>query len=61
VILYDDGFITLKSKENVRECLNITLKEKSTVFKNANNVDTKLVIYHGEYNKNKVVGWNIYL
>jgi hypothetical protein len=47
--------------ENVRECLNITLREISTVFKNTNNVDTKLVIYHGEFNKIKVVGWNIYL
>jgi hypothetical protein len=47
--------------DNVRNCLNITLKEKSTVFRNTKDIERKLVIYHGEYNKMKVVGWNIYL
>jgi hypothetical protein len=47
--------------ENVSNCLNITLKETSTVFKNTNGFDTKLVVFQGEYSKIKVVGWNIYL
>jgi hypothetical protein len=47
--------------ENVSNCLNITLKETSTIFKNTNNIDMRLIIYQGEYKKIKVVGWNIYL
>jgi hypothetical protein len=47
--------------ENVSDCLNITLKETSTIFKNTNNVDRKLIIYHGKYNNIEIVGWNLYL
>jgi hypothetical protein len=42
--------------KNVCDCLSINLKEKITTFKNR-----PLIVYHGEYNKIKVVGWNIYL
>jgi hypothetical protein len=47
--------------ENVRDCLNITLNEKVTVFRNTNDIETTLIIYQGNYKKIKVVGWNIYL
>jgi len=42
--------------DNTRKRLGINLEEKSMRFKNK-----PLVIYYGEYNKIKVIGWNIYL
>jgi hypothetical protein len=57
-IMFLNGTTTV---ENVSNCLNITLKEKPTVFRNTKGIERKLVIYHGEYNGMKVVGWNIYL
>jgi hypothetical protein len=57
-IIFLNGTTTVK---NVRDCLDITLKEKSTVFRNTNGVERKLVIYHGKYNNIEIVGWNIYL
>ena len=47
--------------DNVRKCLNINLKEKSTMFKNTNNISKPLSIYHGKYNKTDIIGWNLYL
>jgi hypothetical protein len=45
-----------KVVKNVCDCLNIKLKEESKPFK-----DNSVVIYHGEYNSIKVIGWNLYL
>jgi len=47
--------------ENISECLDISLKNILTTFKNTNNIDKELVIYHWQYKNIEVVGWNIYL
>ncbi len=47
--------------DNISECLDIKLKNISTTFKNAKNINQDITIYHGEYKNIEVVGWNIYL
>lgn len=46
---------------NVSKCLNISLREKSTMFKNTNNISKSMIIYHGKYNKTDIIGWSPYL
>ena len=47
--------------ENLTEYLNINLAKKTTVFKYKNGTEKRLEIFSGNYNKVKIIGWNLYL